>query len=60
MIADTDDISVISAIKDFFTIEQKDFWEELNVEQKHEIKKSLNEFDAGKYSDFQEFIFQFK
>jgi hypothetical protein len=56
LIANTDDISIIAGIKNFFTTEKKDWWEELSEEQKGELKLSLNEFDNGKYSDFDEFI----
>ena len=54
MIADTDDISVISAIKDFFTIEQKDFWEELSRKERFDIEESDKEISRGEFYSFEE------
>ena len=54
MIADTDDISVISAIKDFFTIKQKDFWEELSRKERFDIEESDKEISRGELYSFEE------
>lgn len=52
----TNDESIIASIKSLLTKEKKDFWEELTQEQQNEISLSLQEFDEGKVSDFEEFI----
>jgi hypothetical protein len=56
-IAETNDFSIIEAVKNIFTSKKKkDFWDELTEEQKLDINLSLKEFDEGKFSDFEEFI----
>ena len=52
----TNDESIIASIKSLLTKEKKDFWEELTQEQQDEISLSLQEFEEGKVSDFEEFI----
>ena len=52
----TNDESIIASIKSLLTKEKKDFWEELTEEQQNEISLSLQEFEEGKVSDFEEFI----
>lgn len=52
----TSDESIIASIKSLLTKEKKDFWEELTQEQQNEISLSLQEFEEGKVSDFEEFI----
>lgn len=56
MIEETNDLSIITSIKNLFTREKKDFWDELTDQQKAEIDLSLKEYDEGKYSDFDEFM----
>jgi hypothetical protein len=56
LIEDTNDLTVIQSVKNFFKTEKKDWWDELSDEQKVELKFSLDEFDNGKYSSFEEFI----
>ncbi|MEZ7516428.1 hypothetical protein [Flavobacterium frigidarium] len=52
----TNDESIIASIKSLLTKEKKDFWEELTQEQQNEISLSLQEFEEGKVSDFEDFI----
>jgi hypothetical protein len=52
----TNDLSSILEIKKILKSDKKDFWEELTEEQKEEINLSLQEFDEGKYSNFNDFI----
>ena len=56
MIAETDDISVITSIKNFFKPEKKDWWDELSEEQKFEIEEGEREIDRGEYVDFEDFM----
>ncbi|WP_366185197.1 hypothetical protein [Flavobacterium ovatum] len=56
---ETNDETIIESIKKVFKREKKDFWEELNENQKEEIQFSLQEAEEGKYSDFNEFITPF-
>ncbi len=49
LIENTDDISVIENIKNFFKTEKKDWWDELSEEQKFEIEESDREIDRGEF-----------
>ncbi len=53
MIADTEDVSIIAAIKDFFTIEKKDFWEDLSEEQRFDIEESDKQIDRGEFVSYE-------
>ena len=48
-IEETNDSSIIDAIKRIFTSEKKDWWEELTDEQRFEIEESDREIDRGEY-----------
>jgi predicted transcriptional regulator len=53
---ETENPSIIEAIKAIFKKEKKDFWDELTQEQKEEIELGIAEADAGNVVDFNEFI----
>ncbi|MBF4473332.1 MULTISPECIES: hypothetical protein [Flavobacterium] len=53
---ETNDISIIKAIKKIFKSEKKDFWEELTQEQKDEIEEGERQIERGEFVDFEEFI----
>ena len=55
-IEETNDSSIIDAIKRIFTSEKKDWWEELTDEQRFEIEESDREIDRGEYVNFEDFI----
>lgn len=56
MLTETNDVSIINAIKNVFTSQRKDFWEELTQEQRDEIEEGEREIERGEYVDFYEFI----
>ena len=58
-IEETNDSSIIDAIKRIFTSEKKDWWEELTDEQRFEIEESDREIDRGEYVNFEDFIKKF-
>ena len=49
MIQETNDSSIINAIKKIFISEKKDWWDELTVSQKFEIEESEREIDRGEF-----------
>lgn len=53
---ETNDISIIEAIKNVFKSEKKDFWEELTQQQKDEIEEGDRQIERGEFVDFEEFI----
>lgn len=55
-LAETNDISIIEAIKNIFVSQKKDFWEELSETQKGRINESLQQFEKGEFSSFDNFI----
>ena len=58
-IEETNDSSIIDAIKRIFTSEKKDWWEELTDKQRFEIEESDREIDRGEYVNFEDFIKKF-
>jgi hypothetical protein len=55
-IAETNDFSIIEAIKNVFTSKKKDWWDELTEEQKFEIEESDREIDRREFVNFEDFI----
>lgn len=53
---ETNDVSIIEAIKNIFKSEKKDFWEELSEEQKETINESMRQFENGEFMSFEDFI----
>ena len=56
MIEQTNDLSIISSIKNLFKSQKKDFWDELTEEQREEIEESDREIERGNFLDFDDFI----
>jgi len=53
---ETNDISIIEAIKKIFVSQKKDFWDELTQEQKDQIEEGERQIERGEFVDFEEFI----
>jgi predicted transcriptional regulator len=53
---ETNDLSIIEAIKKIFQSEKKDFWNELTQEQRDEIEEGNRQIERGEFVDFEEFI----
>lgn len=60
MLTETNDVSIINAIKNVFTSQKKDFWEELTQEQRDEIEEGEREIERGEYVDFYELMEEIK
>jgi len=53
---ETNDVSIIEAIKNIFVSQKKDFWEELSESQKESIDESLQQYEKGEFISFNDFI----
>ena len=49
LLLQTEDVSVLEAIKNIFKSEKKDFWDELSLEQKAEIEEGEKQIERGEY-----------
>ncbi len=56
LLLQTEDVSVLKAIKNIFKSEKKDFWDELSDEQKAEIEEGERQIERGECSNFEDFI----
>lgn len=56
LLAETNDESIIASIKKIFSTKKKDFWNELTEEQQDILNESLEQYERGEYSSFDEFI----
>ena len=60
LIADMEDVSIINAVKNFFKVEKKDWWDELSDEQKFEIDKGIKDADEGKVVLYEDFMKKYR
>ena len=56
LLEETNDESIIVSIKKIFISQKKDFWDELSEEQQDILNESLEQYERGEYSSFDEFI----
>ena len=56
LLAETNDESIITSIKNIFNSKKKDWWDDLTDEQKHEIEEGERQIERGEFVDFEEFI----
>ncbi|WP_269240782.1 hypothetical protein [Flavobacterium limnophilum] len=56
LLEETNDESIIASIKKIFTAKKKDFWDELTEEQQDILNESLEQYERGEYTSFDEFI----
>ena len=56
LLAETNDESIITSIKNIFNSKKKDWWDNLTEEQQNIINESLEEYEKGNFSSFDEFI----
>ena len=56
MLMETENPSVLKAIKKIFQKEEKDWWDDLTEEQKEFLEESLKQADNGEVHDFNAFI----
>jgi TRAP-type C4-dicarboxylate transport system substrate-binding protein len=56
LLKETENPSVINAIKKIFQKVEKDWWDDLTEEQKEFLEESLKQADNGEVHDFNAFI----
>lgn len=56
LLAETNDESIITSIKNVFNSKKKDWWDDLTEEQQNTINESLEEYEKGNFSSFDDFI----
>lgn len=56
LLKETENPSVINAIKKIFQKEEKDWWNDLTKEQQDILNESIEEYESGKFSSFDDFI----
>jgi hypothetical protein len=56
LLKETKNPSVIKGIRKVFQKEKKDWWDELSVDQQNSLNESLEEYERGEFSSFDEFI----
>jgi TRAP-type C4-dicarboxylate transport system substrate-binding protein len=56
LLEETNDESIIASIKKTFKTKKKNFWDELTEEQQDILNESLEQYERGEYSSFDEFI----
>lgn len=57
---ETNDISIIEAIKKIFVSQKKDFWEELTQEQKDEIEEGERQIERGDFVLYEDLIKKYR
>lgn len=56
LLAETENPSIIKAVKKIFQKEKKDFWEELTEEQKEAIEEGIKDADEGRVVSYEHFM----
>ena len=56
LLKETESPSVLIGIRKVFQKEKKDWWDELSVEQQNILNDSLEEYERGEFSSFDEFM----
>ena len=56
LLKETESPSVLIGIRKVFQKEKKDWWDELSVDQQNSLNESLEEYERGEFSSFDEFI----
>ncbi|MFY7987988.1 MAG: hypothetical protein ACOVNP_03835 [Flavobacterium sp.] len=52
----TEDISILNSIKKIFEKEEKDWWDDLTEEQQNILNESIEQYERGEFSSFDDFI----
>jgi TRAP-type C4-dicarboxylate transport system substrate-binding protein len=52
----TENVSMLKSIKELFEKEEKDWWDELTEEQQNILNESMEEYERGEFSSFEDFI----
>ena len=55
-LVETENPSVIKSIKKIFQKEKTDWYDDLSEDQKNTLNESMEEYERGKFSSFEDFI----
>ncbi|WP_238989441.1 hypothetical protein [Flavobacterium sp. LMO8] len=56
LLMETENPSVIKAIRKIFQKEEKDWWDDLTEEQQNILNESMEQYEKGEFSSFEDFI----
>jgi len=56
MLMETENPSVLQAIRKIFQKEDKDWWDDLTEEQQNILNESMEQYEKGEFSSFEDFI----
>ena len=56
MLMETENPSVLKAIRKIFQKEEKDWWDDLTEEQQIILNESMEQYEKGEFSSFDDFI----
>ena len=56
MLMETENPSVLEAIRKIFQKEDKDWWDDLTEEQQNILNESMEQYEKGEFSSFDDFI----
>ncbi|WP_297869431.1 hypothetical protein [uncultured Flavobacterium sp.] len=56
LLMETENPSVLQAIRKIFQKEEKDWWDDLTEEQQNILNESMEEYERGEFSSFDDFI----
>jgi hypothetical protein len=60
LLAETNDESIITSIKNIFNSEKKDWWDELSEEQKFEIEEGESQIKRGEFILFEDLMKKYR
>jgi len=60
LLAETNDESIITSIKNIFNLEKKDWWDELSEEQKFEIEEGERQIKRGEFIPFEDLMKKYR
>lgn len=60
LLAETNDESIITSIKNIFNSEKKDWWDELSEEQKFEIEEGERQIKRGEFILFEDLMKKYR
>ena len=52
----TENVSILKSIKELFEKEEKDWWDDLTEEQQNILNESMEQYEKGEFSSFEDFI----
>ena len=56
MLMETENPLVLQAIRKIFQKEEKDWWDDLTEEQQNILNESMEQYEKGEFSSFDDFI----